>query len=438
MKERALRYFSNPLYIRIQDWARLITITGSAQILVQAMALAGGIIVIRLLSPEEYALYTIANTMLGTMLVLADGGISTSMLAQGGKVWQHPQKLGRVLTTGLQLRRKFALYSLIAALPILIFLLNSHEANWQISILITLSLIPVFVTSLSGVILQAGPKLHQQINSLQRNQVAMNFGRLLLLASILFFFPLAFLAILSMFLPQLWANRQLKKASSEYIDWDQQADEQVKKETLKLVRRILPGSIYYCLSGQLTIWLITLFGSTLSVAQAGALSRLAMMLNIFSVLFGTLIAPRFARLPADSKLLLNRYLQMITGLVLLAMVLISMTWIFHVNVLWILGKDYSGLKTELVLNIAGSCLGMIAGACFTLYTSRGWAVNPFLSIPLSIVSIIAGMVIFDLSTIQGILSLNLFVSVVQVLLNGVYGFWKIKRMSVSIIHHSQI
>ena len=437
MKERALRYFSNPLYIRIQDWARLITITGSAQILVQVMALAGGIIVIRLLSPGEYALYTIANTMLGTMLVLADGGISNSMLAQGGKVWQNPQKLGMVLNTGLQLRRKFAVFSLMAALPILIFLLNRHEASWKIILMITLSLIPVFVSSLSGVILQVGPKLHQQINGLQKNQVTMNFGRLLLLASVLFFFPLAFLAILSMLLPQIWSNRQLKKTSSQYIEWDQQADEQVKKEILKLVRRILPGSIYYCISGQLTIWLITLFGSTLAVAQAGALSRLAMILNIFSVLFGTLIGPRFARLVAHRNVLMNRYLQLLTGLFLLAMVLVSVTWIFHVHALWILGEGYSGLKTELILNIAASCLGMIAGACFTLYTSRGWAIHPFLSIPLSILSIITGMLLFDLSTIRGILFLNLFVSAFQVLLNSLYGFWKINRMAGINVYHTQ-
>ncbi len=72
-------------------WGKLISVTGSAQVLIQALGFISGIIIIRLLPTEEYAFYTLANTMLGTMNILSDAGVSTGVMAQGGKVIMNPK-----------------------------------------------------------------------------------------------------------------------------------------------------------------------------------------------------------------------------------------------------------------------------------------------------------------------------------------------------------
>src|SRR4051812_39271310 len=92
-------------YPQMVEWGKLISITGSAQVLIQAIGFVSGIMIIRLLSTSEYALYTLANTMLGTMTLLTDGGINTGVMAQGGRVWQDKVKLGIVMNTGMDLRR---------------------------------------------------------------------------------------------------------------------------------------------------------------------------------------------------------------------------------------------------------------------------------------------------------------------------------------------
>ena len=112
MKDILSKLKYHPKYETILNWGKLISITGSAQIIVQILGFASGILIIRLLPVQEYALYTLANTMLGTMTVLADGGISTGVMSQGAKVWQNKVMLGKVLATGLDLRRKFAIFSL--------------------------------------------------------------------------------------------------------------------------------------------------------------------------------------------------------------------------------------------------------------------------------------------------------------------------------------
>src|SRR5690606_35641018 len=102
-------------YSRISEWGKLIAITGSSQILIQALGFISGILVIRVLPVHEYALYTLANTMLGTLTILADGGISTGTMALGGKVWNDRDKLGKVMATGMALRKKFAIGSLLVS-----------------------------------------------------------------------------------------------------------------------------------------------------------------------------------------------------------------------------------------------------------------------------------------------------------------------------------
>jgi O-antigen/teichoic acid export membrane protein len=408
MKILVQRLVASPHYTRTLEWGKLLTIAGGIQALVQGIGLLSGILVIRLLPTKEYALYTLANTMLGTMLVLADGGISSGVMAQGGKVWQDREKLGVVLATGLDLRKKFAVGSLLLATPILVYLLHYHGASWLMSLLLTASLIPAFVTTLSGVLLEIVPKLQQDIIPLQRIQLENNVCRLTLLLTSLFLFPWSSIAILAAGIPQFWANIRLRKIVDKYADKHEQPNLVIRKELLTFVKRILPGSIYYALSGQITIWLMSIFGSTIAVAQIGALNRLAILLSFFSLLFSTIISPRFARLPEKSSLLLSRYLQIQIGFVLLSGFIIIITYLFPSNILWILGQKYANLTSALMLTVINSCLGLVIGASFIICTSRGWAINPLASIPITIGAIIIGIVIFDLNTLIGILKLNIF------------------------------
>ena len=415
---------THPNYSRVFELGRLITMAGSAQIAIQAICLISGILIIRLLPTQEYALYTLANTMLGTLTILADGGISTGVMAQGGKVWQSREKLGAVLVTGLQLRKKFGLISLLLVSPVLFYLLRHHGASWLFSILIILSLIPAFFAALSDSLLETPLKLNQEIGRLQVNQVSVSTVRLLLITLSLFIFPWTFIAILGNGLPRIWANVKLKKIALEFADLSQKADILIQKEILSIVKRLLPTAMYYCLSGQITIWLISIFGSTTGVAQVGALSRLATVLTIFSAMFSTLLAPRFARLPENRQLLLRKFFNILLLVFMLALVIVSITSLFSKEILMLLGSEYAGLKYELVLSVTGGCIGLIAGICFSLCTQRGWAMNPVLAIILSIASIAVCASLIDISTLEGILIFNIFVALFQVVLHLFYSVYR--------------
>jgi len=428
MKKLALQLHDNPKYARLFKYSRLVSISALSQGFLQMISFICGVFVMRLLPTHEYALYTLANTMLATMILLADSGVSTGVMAQAAKVWNDNDKLGAVLATGFELRKKFALVSLLVAFPALLYLLLHHGYSWGMSALICISLVPAFIAGLSGTLLEVVFKLRQDIIPLQKIQVLNNLARLALVASLLTIFPWAFIAILAAGIPQLWANRRLKDNSLVHVNWQQQPDVAVRKEIRFTVKRALPGTVYYCLSGQITIWLISVFGNYTAIAQMGALGRLAMVLSVFTVLFSTLVSPRFARLPPGKDVLLKPFLNIMSGLLLLTLLITGFTWLFPAEMLWVLGKNYSGLNMELLLYVTDSCLGLLWGSAYILGATRGWNIHPAFSITVSICSIVAGILLIDVSTVKGVLFLNLFVSIIQVLMYGSYTLLKIINM----------
>lgn len=366
--------------------------------------------------------------MLGTMTILADGGISTGVMAQGGKVWQDKEKLGVVLVTGLDLRRKFAIGSFLFSIPILTYLLLHHGASWVATILIIASLMPAFFAALSDSLLEIVPKLHQDIKPLQKNQINVSLGRLIFTGLTVFFFPWTFVAILASGLTRIYGNIQLSKIANAFVSKDQLSNPEIRKNILKTVKYLLPTAIYYAFSSNIIIWLVSIFGKTDTLAEVGALSRLSMALNVFSVLFGTLIIPRFARLPEVKNLLFSRYLQIQVGFIILSIIIITTVWTFPAQFLWILGKDYLTLNFEFVLIIIGSCVGFFTGSTFSLYISRGWAITPVISIPIMLCSIVVGVIVLDVSTLQGVLWLNILTGSVQYFMNLIYIVLKFNKI----------
>lgn len=429
MKALVYRLRTHPFYLKAFHWGKFISITGFAQVIVQALGLACGILIIRMLSPHEYALYTLANTMLSTMTVLAECDISAAIMALGGKVWNQPQKLGVVLVSGMKIRKRMGLISLVIVLPIFAYLLFYHGASVWVTALLILSIVPAFFASLTDTILEVPPKLNQHILPLQKNQVMASAGRLFLTTGSLVIIPFAFVAILASGISRIWANVGLRKISTNVVDWSQHPDPAVSREMIAFIKRILPMAIYYGFSGQITIWLISIFGSTDSVAEIGALSRLTAIMGLVSVLVGTLVAPRFARLAADRQLLFNRYAIMSGFLIGLFFVVTILSWLFAQQILWVLGNNYASLKPELVLSIAGSSLALLAGAFYALNSSRGWIINPMVAVSINILAIIVGAFLLDISTLQGILVFNMVIGLVSVLMHGLYGLFKINRVT---------
>lgn len=414
-------------YARVLEWIRLVLLTTAGQAIVQVTGFISGIIIIRLLTTEEYALYTLANTFLGTMTMLADSGISSGVLAQGGKVWQNRQELGVVLATGLHLRRRFGLLTLITITPMMVYFLSVHGAAPLTIVLIVAAVIPAFFAALSDSILEMPPRLHQDIRPLQRNQAEVSIGRLLLSALVLSVFPFTWLALLASSVPRIYGNFRLRRISGVFAAPAASPDAEVRKEVVKGVSRTLPIVIYHCISGQIAIWLVSILGTTANVSELGALGRIAILFNVFTVLFSTLIVPRFSRMENRRGALLRSFALIQGVLLLVSLGLMLGVWIFSGQILWVLGDQYAGLTTELLLMGLLSCSGLLAGISSQLVISRGWFIRPYYLIGINFSATVLSLTVFQIRTLTDILYFNTILTAISYLLALGYGLHSIYR-----------
>lgn len=399
---------------RLLWWAWSGLSTTAAQAAVQGLGFAAGILVVRSLSPREYAFYTIATAGLGTMTVLTDSGIGSSVLALGGAVWEDRARLGAVLATGIHLRRRFARLALALGVPLMALLVHRQGASWTESILVAGSVVPVFLATVTGHLLEAVPRLHQLLAPLQLVQVAANAGRLLLIAVLVPFWPLAALASLVAALPQWCANLRLRSMADQRVNWRVSSDPQIAARIASQVRRTAPGAIYYALSGQLTVWLISLFGHANSVAAVGALGRLTTLLSVLGTVFSTLVVPRFARIPAGATDRVHRrYAQAQIIFIAVCSVPVAALALLPGPALAILGPHYSGLGREAMLMAVASVCTLVCGAAYTLGAARGIVAPPILTLPSTILLQVLLVAVLPLGTVAGVIWVGILSAVGQ-------------------------
>ncbi len=366
-------------------WSKLLGVTGGGQALVQLIGLLTGIAVIRMLSVDQYAFYTLASSVLATMGILANGGVAAGVMVQGGKVWQDPQKLGSVIACGIQLRRKFAFFSFAVTGPILVWLLLRNGASWWIALGVGFAVLPAFVATLSSRILDVPLRLHQQVWPLQRIGIGANVLRLLGVLSVLWAWPVAIVALLVNGLAEIFANLRLRRAAAPYAALNAPPSLEAKGHIVGMVRRILPNAIYFSFSSQLSIFLVSFFGSAVAIAQIGALSRIGMALALVKAVVMTLFVPRFTKLPEYSPMVIRRFAQVQGLLWILAMLVLVAVYFLASPLLWLLGSDYEGLRWELLLMAAGSLIALAAFTTERLNESRGWVIPPHYFIPAALI-----------------------------------------------------
>jgi hypothetical protein len=373
-----------------------------AQAAIQLLGFLSGLLVLRWLPIREYAYYTIANAALGTMTVLTDTGVAQSVMAQGGRVWQSRSALGAVISSGMALRRRFAVAAVIVLMPVLYFMLRRQGATTVTSVLVAASILPLFVSSLTGQVLQIVPKLHQRLTSLQTILLSAAGLRLALVTAAAALFPLAWLVSACAGVAQNWANWRLRSLAGQLADLDATPDPGAWATAMRQVRRTAPSAIYYAFEGQISVWLISIFGKTQAIAQVGALGRLAMIFNIVSALLALLWAPSFARLQAGPEVLHRFWFVQLGLLGFVIAVVAGVAW-SPSAALALLGRDYGSLTHEVVLAAAGGGAALLAGCAYVMASSRAVVLTPWVVVPASL--ILQGSLILSLpiSTVSGVL-----------------------------------
>jgi O-antigen/teichoic acid export membrane protein len=399
-----------------RKWVPILAKFAFVQAIVQVLGFAAGLLIVRTLSKREYAFFTIGNTMLAAILVLADSGISSALTAIGGRVWQDGQRLGSLLNTAFQLRRQLAAFTLLAVVPVLIWLLAQNGASWS-----TIAILVVAVLAGSGLelitrIYAVALRLKSEIRQIQNQALVSAIVKLAVVAGALFVFMNAVVAILSVVVGYGVQFVMLRRWVHREVDRSAPADPAMRSEIVSVLKKQAPHSIYYCLQGQITVWLISIFGNSDSVANVGALGRLAVAFALLSSITAEVVLPAFARIQSVHQLR-RRYFQIVAGYFAVSVLSVAAVAVFPRQILSVLGHQYSGLYAEGVLMAVCAVVSTTAGLLWGINCARAWIVPPALLIPCTIALQVAMIAFLDLSTVKGVLLFTTYSWVPSVVLS---------------------
>jgi hypothetical protein len=177
------------------------------------------------------------------------------------------------------------------------------------------------------------------------------------------------------------------------------------------IRSQAANAVFFCLQGQITVFLISIFGRQISsIAEVGALGRLAMIFAVLSHLLANVFAPAFARCQ-DRRKLRWQYA----------------AYFFPHQFLFVLGNKYAHLGRELLLMVGGAVITAMASTLWSLNAAKAWISGSWLYIPLTLGTQLALIPFTDFSSVSGVLTFNLISAIPSLLLNVILSYRGFRR-----------
>lgn len=411
--------------------ARAIGTFALVQGCVQVISFASGILLIRYLDQREYAYFTIANTMQGTINVLADIGISIGLISIGGRVWQDRRRFGELITTALSMRRRLGAIAMAAITPLLLYMLVKNGASFTYSaLLVALVLAGLLIHFTSGV-LNVIPRLRSDTNRIQLIDVAGAVARLVAIAAFLFAFLNAGIAVAISSAVLLLQYVLLRQYADGAIDRTAPENAEDRKAIAGFIRSQAPNAVFFCLQGQITVFLISVFGHRVSsVAEVGALGRLAMIFAVLSNLLTNVFAPAFARCQSPRRLRWQ-YFGISGAVAAFSGAVIAAAAFFPREFLFVLGNKYAHLGRELLLMVSASVLSAFASTLWALNAARAWVAGSWLYIPTTLAVQVAMIPFTDFGSVRDVLVFNLVSAIPSLLLNVSLSYRGFRSLAVA-------
>jgi O-antigen/teichoic acid export membrane protein len=413
---------STPLIRRALHRAKVVGSFAVVQGIVQLIGFMSGILVVRTLEQREYAYFTIANTMQGTINLLADIGISVGLVSIGGRVWQDRHRFGELINTALSLRKKLGALVVLAVTPVMYLMLAKNGASSSYIVFLILVVLAGLVFQLSIGVLGVVPRLRADIGRIQIIDLTGAIARLLVLIGLIFVFLNAGVAVAVASAVSLLQYAMLRSYAARVIDLDAPENAEDRHAIVRLTKHLAANSVFYCFQGQITIFLISFFAhQAASVAEIGALGRLAMIFSVLTNLLTNVFVPAFARCQNERKLR-RLYTVIVGGVAAFSVSIIAGAWIFPNEFLFVLGNKYAHLHRELLLMVGGAVFSALTGTFWALNASKAWVTGAWLYIPLTLAAQIALIPYTDFSSVTGVLFFNLLSAIPNLLLNIVMSY----------------
>jgi len=404
---------------RLADWTKILSVYFTAQTLTQLLGIAAGLLFVNFLPTREFALYTLASSVITFFLFVSDLGSTSSLVYFFHNVEGAVAEVRRYVAAVLSLRRVAFLLGVVAVL--LVFPRMSAAAGFGLgeSLPAAAGILICVWFQVSASIRVLSLRLADHYGQSYRAELVGGGVRLVLAAALIAAGLLqAWLAVLVAAAGAAAVSIASRSKLYEGAARREGADlGPYRRKVLRYLLPSLPSALYFSIQGPLTVWLATTFGSTRNIAEVGALGRLGLVVGIFSSLTGVVFLPRLARIH-DNALYRTRFLQFGGLLAVVAAALLVAAAIAPGAFLWLLGRQYAELRAELLLVVAGAGLTLLGGYLVSVNLARSWNRWEGLAVVLLIAVQAVLVAVLPLSTTSGVLTFNLLTAVTGLLLQA--------------------
>lgn len=377
------------------------------QIVVQGLGAITGLFLVRFLPKDQYAWFTIAGSLMATMSVLSDGGLTTGLTSIGGSIHAEPRKFSQLIADVFWWRRRIASVILLVVPILYIPILKSGGQGWGATCgILVVAALANWPTSATA-ILNTAIRLKAHIGAIKVSEIVGACLRFVLVGiTLIAGFRTAFAFVIAGSLTALAQLFVVKKLARPLL-LGVSTDYSYRKELGSSVRSLYANHVFACIQGQIAMWIIAFLAGSNEIADLGALSRLAVLFSVIGAPLTYLVLPSFAKIECPQELRYRFFLATISMTALSALfILVAGCW--PEPFLLILGAKYKHLNSELPLALIGQALGLLNTISWGLLIIRGWLKRSWLGIPLTMVGFVLGACFCRLESVAGILQFTIW------------------------------
>ncbi|MFY9824477.1 MAG: hypothetical protein WAM82_24085 [Thermoanaerobaculia bacterium] len=358
---------------RLVRWVKILSAYFTTQTLTQLLGVASGLLFVNFMPVREFALYTLAFSVITFFNFISDLGSTTSLLHFFHRAAREGEEFQPYYAAVLSLRRGAFLLGaagVTAAFPVIAA--RKGFGGWDVT-LVTVSILLCVWFQIRVSLRVLALRLRSELGRSYRAEMSgaglrLGFAGLMVLTSRLqAWLGVAVTAVGS----GLTALLARPAAASDAAPAPAGALGPYRRKILRYLLPTLPAALYFSVQGPLIVWLSASFGSTRNIAEVGALGRLGLVVGLFSSLTGTVFLPRLAHV-VDDRLYRRRFLQFGSLLAAAAASLTLVAAVAPALFLFLLGPKYRGLDSELLLLVAGAGMNLLDGYTVSVNLARSW------------------------------------------------------------------
>jgi hypothetical protein len=366
----------------------VLSMTAGAESLSVGATAIAGFVIVHQLSKNSYGEYSFIASCVNFLVGLSDIGLSHTTLPIVGERNADLSWVVSVCRRVYRMRWRFFLPASLLVGVYWIHALRQHE--WVSADFICASILAA-VSVMATIREQACRALLvilRNVGTVNRLSVISSVVRLLLTVLAVQFLVDGFnlwglmgatLASTMLVLYQLSKIPAISAFSKAKLPLDEES--QVDKRITTLLRPLILPMFFAQVQGVITVFLVSLFSVTASIAEVGALTRPTLILAMIDRVAAILLFPAIARAPSGPAL--KRLIFRSFGIYFLVLIALLLSSIYLSN-WWMLliGPQYIPQQNLLWLAFLAAILMYSAGFAFTTLTSRGKTSNQVYLIPL--------------------------------------------------------